>query len=219
MKHKLLLIMMSVGLLGSAAQADLFEFNGINQTITDNDSIGYVSTQTISGMAGTSLTDISISIALSGATAFNGDYYITLQNDFGFAVLVNRIGKTAANPLGYDDNGMDLTFSIAGADIHTAGDVAGDGTLTGTFAADGRITDPDTVLDTDARTALLDSFLSSNPNGEWRLFIADLSSGGEAQLNSWSLDLQAVPEPTTLALVSLSGGLLLVINRRRRVKI
>ena len=215
MKNKLLIIMV-VGLLGSAAQADLFSVtNVVNQIIPDNNSIGYVSTQNVT-MTGNILTDIVVGLSISGLSgdpAFNGDYFITLQNDSGgYAVLVNRIGKTAADEFGYDDNGMDVTFSLAGADIHTLGAAPGDGTLTGDWGVDGRVTDPNSVLDSDARTAMLDSFV--NPNGEWRLFVADLSGGGRGQLDSWSLDLQAIPEPGTLGLFVMSGGTILFFRRR-----
>lgn len=44
------------------------------------------------------------------------------------------------------------------------------------------------------------AFGSSNPNGMWMLFVADLSGGGgQAVLQGWSLDITAVPEPANVA--------------------
>jgi len=45
------------------------------------------------------------------------------------------------------------------------------------------------------------SFNGLNPNGTWTLFFADLSGGDASTLVSWGLDIAAVPEPTTWALV------------------
>jgi FlaG/FlaF family flagellin (archaellin) len=202
-------------LMGLTAQADLFSFSGINQVISDNDSRGYVNAQTISGMSGL-ITNISVSVTLSAADddwAFNGDYFMTLQHDSGYAVLMNRIGKTTSVPLGCDDDGFDVTFDLLGADIHTTGDVVGDGALTGSWGVDGRDIDPDAVLDTDARTATLGSFLNTDANGEWRLFVADMSGGGRGELNSWGLNIKTVPEPTVIALISFCGTGLMIGRR------
>ena len=204
-----------------SAQADLFTFNDINQEITDNDSRGVANVQTISGLD-SSISSISISLnlsAVSGDLAFNGDYYVTLQHDDKFVVLLNRVGKTSANPFGYDDNGFNVTFTLDGADVHTYGDVLNDGTLTGSWGADGRAIDPDDVLDTDPDnypqkcTATLSQLIGANPNGDWTLFAADLNSSGKGQLNSWSIDVQAIPEPSAATFILLSGIGLLVVKR------
>lgn len=52
------------------------------------------------------------------------------------------------------------------------------------------------------------SFIGINPNTPWTLFFADQSAGGTTTLNGWSLDISAVPEPTTTALgiFGLIGG-------------
>jgi hypothetical protein len=59
-----------------------------------------------------------------------------------------------------------------------------------------------------------------NPNGVWTLFFADVSGGGgTSQVNSWSLDLTAVPEPVNVALgvfgaVFISFGLIKQLRSR-----
>ena len=214
--NKQLWVMMVAGLLSSAVQADVITFGNIDEAIPDNDSRGYVDVQTISGMSGL-LTNISVNVVLSaidGDWAYNGDYFMTLQHGSGYAVLLNRIGKTTAVPLGYDDDGLDVTFSLLGSDIHTSGGVTADGTLTGDWGVDGRETDPDLVLESDNRTAMLSNFLNSDPNGEWRLFVADLNGSSRGELNSWSINVETVPEPTVMALICLFGGGLIIIRRR-----
>jgi hypothetical protein len=45
------------------------------------------------------------------------------------------------------------------------------------------------------------TFNGLNPNNPWTLFFADTVNGDQTTLNGWSLDITAVPEPVTLALV------------------
>jgi subtilisin-like proprotein convertase family protein len=54
----------------------------------------------------------------------------------------------------------------------------------------------------------LASFLSTNPNGTWSLFIADLSGGGVSTVQSWGLqmDIVAVPEVETWVAAALAGA-------------
>ena len=62
-------------------------------------------------------------------------------------------------------------------------------------------------------------FGGDNPEGTWTLFFADLSSGGNATLDSWSLAITAVPEPVNVAL-GIFGGMVLVsiVASSRRVR-
>src|SRR5207249_2589840 len=66
---------------------------------------------------------------------------------------------------------------------------------------DGRTTDPAFVLETDARPAALSSFTGLDPNGTWKLFLADLQNGQTATLDSWSMSISEIPEPVNVALV------------------
>src|SRR6186997_538920 len=85
----------------------------------------------------------------------------------------------------------------------------------GRSAAPGHLaTGPVSVLDTDARTLLLSSFNGLDPHGGWTLFVADISSGEEHTLNSWSLQLTGVPEPASCGGLAM-GGLLVCLRRRR----
>ena len=43
-------------------------------------------------------------------------------------------------------------------------------------------------------------------NGNWTLFLADLSSGDISQVTGWTLTIEAVPEPTTYALMLVGAA-------------
>jgi hypothetical protein len=51
-----------------------------------------------------------------------------------------------------------------------------------------------------------DSFSGQNPNNSWTLFFADTVAGDTMTLNGWSLEIEAVPEPTTWAAILFGVG-------------
>ena len=110
----------------------------------------------------------------------------------------------AANPSdnGYSDEGFDIILSDSGSDIHnyqnTSYSLNGAGQLTGTWAPDGRDSNPQSVQETDPRNNLLDAFDGSAADGTWTLLVEDQSAGDYGVLDGWSLDVTgttAVPEP------------------------
>ena len=54
------------------------------------------------------------------------------------------------------------------------------------------------VLGSTRPTALLSSFNGVNLNGNWTLFVADVSGGDVSRVTSWGVDISAVPEPGSL---------------------
>jgi subtilisin-like proprotein convertase family protein len=183
----------------------------VSTTVPDNDDVGLTSTQTVSGNSITQIESITVTINLTGG--WNGDLYAHLVHDSGFSVLLNRPGRSLADPDGAGSSGMVINFEDAAlSDIHTAIPMSG-GSFSGTFQPDGRTTDPYDVLDSDSRPAMLSSFTGLNANGNWTLFIADQSAGETSTLQSWSVTITGVPEPSTLLLSSLAIPMLL---RRRR---
>ena len=195
-----------------------------NFAIPDNSLLGVSDTRTfISSIA--AITEVRAALNIAGAPtagdAFNGDFYAYLTHSSGFAVLLNRTGRTAANSFGYSDSGFNLTFddSPAGTDVHSYQLTAnpGGGTLTGIWGSDGRNVAPSTALVTTPRTAFLTSFNHLDPNGGWTIFVADVSSGGTSRLVSWGLEISgntAIPEPSSSLYAILLTGILL--GRRYR---
>ena len=88
-----------------------------------------------------------------------------------------------------------------------------DGPVAGRFQPDGRNVDPNAVLDTTPRTALLDDFRGLNANGDWTLFVADVSGGEESTISRWGLIVQGVPEPSS-ALLLVLGATVFFVRRR-----
>ena len=170
---------------------------GVVQTITPNTNLE-------------SLDLVTVTLVTTGG--WNGDLYAYLWHEGVLSVLLNRPGRTAALPDGSAASGMSVELAdAAGMDIHLA-----PGAFSGSFQPDGRDVHPSVALDTSPRNDSLADFLSTAPDGAWRLFIADVAGGEEATLVSWSISLSgpvAVPETGSGLLAGLAlCGLL----RRKR---
>ena len=135
-------------------------------------------------------TGVRVNLEIAGG--FNGDLYVYLEHGTDYAVLLNRPGRSAVLDSGYGDSG----FNISLDDTATFGDVhlyrtrvnpAG-GILKGRWQPDGRDVEPEDALDTDPRTALLSTFLTGSPNGEWSLTLVDVGPGDQARLVRWGLE-------------------------------
>lgn len=183
----------------------------VGSVIPETSIGGLVNTQNVS-IGISSIDVVTVTLDISGG--WNGDLYAYIQHDSGFAVLLNRPGKTAAQPAGSPSSGLQIIFADAApSDVHTS--LPPSGVAAGTFKPDGRQTDPSFVLDTDLRTATLSSFTGLNPNGNWAVFVVDAATGDQATLNGWTLSVTgtAIPEPAGLGLLALAG---LLVARRRR---
>ena len=226
-----LLKVSAVLLWAGAAQADFVVNVPVGATVLDNDPSGVLSWTTVSGELG-AVSSVSVTFQLNGG--FNGDYYALLEHNGAYAVLLNRVGLSSGNSVGYADAGFGpdglaqkFTFSEAGAfDVHWYGAnspvLNGSGQLTGLWKSDGRELDPQfdppASFDTAPRTATLDAFLGADPNGTWNFYIADVASGSEGVIANWGLSVATVPEPGQLvssALVLLCAGGLVWRARRR----
>jgi hypothetical protein len=207
--HKLLLIALLT--LPTSLHAQLiYAYNGINAAIPDGVATGLVNIQQISDAPGMFVTDLNVTLDISGTGlgGFNGDLYVTLQHDSGYSVLLNRVGARTGVPYGYGDSGLAVTLDDAApGDIHVYRQVINGnnttplgGSLTGTWKPDARTADPASVLDSSPQTATLASFNGVSVNGTWTLFVTDLSTGATQQLDSWGLQITAVPEPKEYAL-------------------
>ena len=189
-------------------------FPNINAAIPDGALTGWSDTRTVDIPAVGVVSNLEVTLTIAGG--FNGDVYASLTHDSGFAVLLNRAGRTAANGAGYSDSGFTVTFGLGTLnDIHLYQGVSGPvSPLTGLWGPDGREVHPLSVLDTDPRTALLNSFVGLNPSGSWTLFLADVDGGGaQATLVGWGLIIM-VPEPATAGLMVLGFGVLILRRSR-----
>lgn len=190
-----------------------YSYTGPALSIPDNDASGRTFSFSLSDPA-TAITSLSISFDISGG--YNGDLYAYLSHGSGYTVLLNRTGvgesTSGSSASGYADTGFAITLSsLGGANMHFYRNSSpvfnGSGQLTGTWQPDGRTIDPGSVPSAfdAAGTADFGSFTGVNPNGSWTLYFADLSPGSVATLNSFMLDIQAVPEPVNLALGFFAG--------------
>jgi len=115
--------------------------------------------------------------------------------------------------VGHAGNGLHRIDQRRYVQPHTG--LAGGGCITATWPPDARNVDPDFVLDTDPRTAFLSSFNGLAADGNWTLFMADMSAGDESTLTGWGLTITgSVPEPSRVLLLML--GLASSLLRRRR---
>jgi subtilisin-like proprotein convertase family protein len=213
MKTRIISCLFALGYSFSASAAT-FSWS-VGATIPDGNLNGFQNSQLVSALSGP-ITDLNVTLQISGG--FNGDFYAFLTHDGTTSILLNRAGRNSAHQIGYPDAGFGpdasanaFTFDDqASTDIHlyrnTAFALNGSGQLTGSWQPDGRALDPlspASSFDTAARSATLNLFNGSDPNGFWTLYVADVASGGEGVLVGWGLQITTVPEPATTALLGL----------------
>ena len=181
----------------------------VNTSIPDNSGIGLSNTQSISTPYAP-IGEVNVQLTLRGG--WNGDMYAYLAHGDGFAVLLNRPGRYLNGLYGSGSSGLSVLFAdTALTDIHTA--IPNSGVVAGFFQPDARAIDPDNALDSSARSAFLSSFNGQDANGDWTLYVADVASGDTAILESWTLTVTTVPEPSSVTLVAL--GMLALLRRKR----
>jgi subtilisin-like proprotein convertase family protein len=169
-----------------------------NRVVPDGNAAGLSEVRTLSSAIAT-IASVKVRLKVSGE--FNGDLYGYLRHGTGFAVLLNRTGRSTTNSAGYDDSGFDVTFQTGApsGDIHVYRDAvtpSAGSPLTGTWEPDGRNLDPAGVTHETPRTATLASFNGLDAAGEWTLYLADVESGGTNLLTSWELEITGGVYPT-----------------------
>jgi subtilisin-like proprotein convertase family protein len=181
-------------------------------SIPDGNPVGWNDQFTMSGIVGT-VADISVTLDINGG--YNGDLYAYLVSPQGqMSVLLNRPGVTQDNPFGYGDAGLNITLDSAAINnIHNYGlnyNLDAGGQVTGTWGADGRNIDPQSIgsaFDAAPVNASLNIFVGQSGyalNGTWTIFVEDTAvGGGSPTLNSFGLEIMTIPEPSSLLLFGL----------------
>jgi subtilisin-like proprotein convertase family protein len=203
--------------------------NGFNNggVIPDGTPLGLTLATNLTGQFAPQQGTISaVTVGLNISGGYNGDLYAYLAGpNGGFAILLNRVGMSNnASAFGYSDSGFNVTFSAASANsiqyYQNYTNPAG-GMVSGIWQPEGvniAPQSPPPAFLTAGQTAMLGSMDGHDASGTWTLFLADLSAGGQGTVESWSLDITTVPEPSVVALLGVGiAGLGLMIRRRRTV--
>jgi subtilisin-like proprotein convertase family protein len=200
--------------LGGTYFSQTFDTGFANDgTVPDGSLNGWTDTRTVTGAGVHHVSDVRVTLSISNG--YNGDLYAYLAHSNGMAILLNRVGVASTNVFGFDDTGFNVTLSAAGThDVHFYDQFSPsfdtDGALTGTWQPDARGIDPLSALAAfDAPGSLNFSvFNGLDPNGDWTLYIADASAGGEqSTVLSWGLQIDAGTEPAAnLVITSVNGG-------------
>jgi subtilisin-like proprotein convertase family protein len=188
-----------LGLAATPSQASLFSQTFGGGAIPDGNPTGVSFTGTFTAADTGTDPVLGITVGLNVSGGYNGSLFcyliapngtrITLMNEPGMGV--NFFGATGA--------GMNLTLQDGASDHGNIQNETGGGILTGTYNA----------------ANSLGTFNNSSVNGDWTLFFEDTTSGGgSSMLNSWTLNITSVPEPTNIAL----GIFGLIVAARLAVK-
>ena len=202
MKPRTLIGILATALGTVVARGD-YSFT-VNSLIPDGNPVGVTSVGSVSGLpTGGLVSGLTVGLNVSGG--YNGDLQAYLQSPNGITVtLFSQPGVTGSDPFGYGGSGMNITLSDAAP-----------GGINDTFETPGAL-----LTGTYRPIVSLSIFDGRSANGEWTLFVADLSQGGgQAVLQNWSLNLTttaAVPEPDQIAAMTLLGLTVLVAFTVRR---
>lgn len=203
-----------------AASANAIMFMGTpNLVISDGDgdvnpTIDSIDT-TGTFLPGDTITLISITITLTHTYA--GDLAIELiAPDLTEIQLLARPGTAIGDeatgcPCGNGRNfaATAITFADGATSAETLGDAPPFGNIaSGTYApdADGWTTD----------ITLLAEFIGLPAAGLWTLRVGDYANQDTGTVDSWELNLEAVPEPQTHAMVALGLAGLAFAGRKRK---
>jgi hypothetical protein len=105
-------------------------------------------------------------------------------------------------------------LSFANEDFHTLRDLSFSGGYTDFQGLDFR-----QVSAENAPSSLLGSFNGLDQNGPWKLFLTDVDFGQEGARVQWGLVVTAIPEPSTMGLMTVCGLGLAIRSLRRKPRV
>ncbi len=186
--------------------------NGGNVTINDNTTGSpYPSDITVSGQSG---TISSLTVSLSGfAHTYPEDVRLAIVGPTGTAVmLMDQVSRTL--PV----SGLTLTFDDGAAT--SAFFLTGSGSYRPYSANSAAMTSPGPST----YTTTLSSFIGTNPNGVWHMYVEDLVGGDSGNISGgWSINMTITPIPETehvaVAACLLLSGFAGYRRFRRRVSV
>lgn len=171
-----------------------------------------------------SYTIATLSITLTLTHSWAGDIIATLTHGATTIDLMRRIGSSTVAGTGDSSNfGAAYVFiDSAGTRLIDAADPIGNTVIipggnyratSNTFNGNGTPTFTGEVL-----VNINAAFAGANVNGNWTLNLSDNAGLDTGSLTSWSIDVQAVPEPTSFALlgVAVAGALGVRAWRKRK---
>ena len=207
--------MLAVLLANGVARATLYtEAFSTSTAIPVGNPVGVEISETVSSSsipAGMTVLGVTVGLNISGG--YNGNLFAYLVAPNGSEVTLMNMPGVSQNGFGASGAGMNITLQ------------------------DGTVSNPDNIANIQNETSSsvlsgsynaagsLSGFNGSLADGTWTLYFSDLGSGGgTSELNSWSLDITAVPEPVNVALIiSLgllaSGGALGNLMRGKKLKL
>jgi subtilisin-like proprotein convertase family protein len=154
---------------------------------------------------------VSVSVGLNISGGYNGDLYAYLVAPNGTLMLLMN------QPANLSGSGMNLTLASGNSGDNLAVPNSGaiesassGGYLGNSLNQSASVYSPvDSLAFQTVYAAQNSGPTGPLANGTWNLFFADLTGGGgEATLNSWTLNLAVVPEPVDLALGLFAAMLL-----------
>ncbi|HEX3988334.1 MAG TPA: hypothetical protein VHZ30_02810 [Verrucomicrobiae bacterium] len=188
-KKILVATMAALLLVAAEARAGIYTPDtGTGGPITSG--VGLASTITSSGFLG-NIGSLTVTLDISGGN--NGDLYGYLSYNGVLVTILNRPGTSLSNPFGNSGSGYYVTLTdLGGANLNSINGTFGS-QVSGTYNVNGTAGN--------GSLAFSSAYNGMDPNGVWTLYLENGVSGGDpSMLVSWSIGINAVPEPTNVAM-------------------
>ncbi|MEY4387750.1 MAG: hypothetical protein RLY20_3033 [Verrucomicrobiota bacterium] len=173
--------------------------------IPDNNLSGWSDTHTLSGYTGSSALVENVTVTLNITGGWNGDLYgylvhVDANSSIASVVLLNRVGTGTYPTYGYGEAGFNNVTLIDSTSLTSIQNYGGSGGAAAALASGNYNSAGNT-----GSAGLDQSFDGMTVDGSWSLFLADMSSGDISQVTGWTLTVEAVPEPTTWAMLAFGA--------------